>query len=318
MNLLYIYIIVISVASVAVIVITIASTIAGGAKHNRMLKLKASYIRQVVSLLQGEEQYAARIVATTPTQRRALCEAIYLVMSHTYGANSVRLKRTVEENHLEEFMLNRISTSSGYRRAQWLMTMSSIPISLNSIEYIEKYINSSNHAIRIAALTTFVAANPQMAIRRIASLEYRLMPIDLAHIIALLRRGILPIAYEPLLASRNPNLCLLGITIVRNFGIDMADKQLHNIISESNDKTVLREAILTLAALGRPLGRIKIRERIRAMSHHERKAFCRHLATEGYSTQALRTLFSEREMHYAEALIKSYKRELGCQQYTQS
>lgn len=279
-------------------------------------KLKQFYIRHIINILLDENQPMAIPVASDKSHRRALCEAIYMVMSHTYGSDAEQLSSLVKDNRLEDFILHQVARTREYDRAHWLMVMSCIPLSKNSLRHIEKYLSSKSHATRIAALTALLAAEPQMAIRRIATLKKPLRPIDFVRIVALLRRGILPIAYEPMLESDNYNLQMLGIAIVRNFGIDIADRQLHNIISESNDPAITREAILTLSSLGRPLGRSKIRQRMRAMKRSERKAFCRHLAAEGYSVQALRTLFSEKEMHYAETLIKSYKRELGCPQCT--
>lgn len=284
----------------------------GSSSHNG----RKIYIRQIINLLQEDNPATVRISASTRSQRTALCEAIYLVMSHTYGNNPSSLTSTVEENNLEKFLLRQVVLSRSYTRAHWLMIMSCIPLKSTTSNRIERFIYSPNHAVRIAALTALLAADPQMAIKRIGALQYHLQPIDFNRIISLLRRGILPIAYEPLLESDNYNLQMLGMAIVRNFGIDIADRRLHEIIAKSDDHHIVREAILTLSSLGRPLGRLKIRQRMEIMDCAERKAFCRHLAAEGYSIQALRTIFTTAETLYAETLIKSYKRELGCQQYT--
>lgn len=286
------------------------------ASDNRAYLLKRFYIRLVVNLLQDESRVPMHIIAKTTAERIALCEAIYIVRSHTYGTDPSLLNHTIEDNRLERLLLRRINLTSGYKRAHWIMLMSCIPLEQRSIDRLERLADSRNQAVRIAALTTLLAITPQMTLRRIMSLKYRLSPLDISRIISLLRRGIIPIAYEPLLQSGNYNLQMLGIAIVRNFGIDIADRHLHDIISSSRDNLVVREAIWALSSLGRPLGRAKIRQRMEQMSDDERKSFCRYLANEGYSVQALRTLFSEREMHYAEILIKSYKRDLICQRYT--
>jgi hypothetical protein len=286
------------------------------ASDNRAYLLKRFYIRQVVNLLQDESRVPMHIIAKTTAERIALCEAIYIVRSHTYGTDPSLLNHTIEDNRLERLLLRRINLTSGYKRAHWIILMSCIPLGQRSIDRLERLADSRNQAVRIAALTTLLAITPQMTLRRIMSLKYRLSPLDISRIISLLRRGIIPIAYEPLLQSGNYNLQMLGIAIVRNFGIDIADRHLHDIISSSRDNLVVREAIWALSSLGRPLGRAKIRQRMEQMSDDERKSFCRYLANEGYSVQALRTLFSEREMHYAEILIKSYKRDLICQRYT--
>ena len=316
MPILYTYIILVAAAIIVTLLKLRNAKRSHLASDSRACRLKISYIKQVVNLLQDDSRVPMRIVAKSTAERIALCEAIYIVRSHTYGTDSSLLDQTIEDNHLERLLLRRINISMGYKRARWIMLMSCLPLSQQSVCLLERLLYSGNQAVRIAALTTLLAATPQMAIRRIISLRYRLSPLDISRIISLLRRGIIPIAYEPLLQSDDHNLQMLGIAIVRNFGIEIADRHLHDIIASSSDSLIVREAIWALSSLGRPLGRAKIRQRMEQMNDYERKSFCRHLANEGYSVQALRTLFSEREMRYAETLIKSYKRDLVCQQYT--
>lgn len=316
MVILYTYIILVAAAIIVTLLKLRNAKRSHLAYDSRACRLKMFYIKQVVNLLQDDSRVPMHIVAKSTAERIALCEAIYIVRSHTYGTDSSLLDQTIEENRLERLLLQRINITMGYKRARWIMLMSCLPLSQQSISRLEQLLYSGNQAVRIAALTTLLAATPQMAIRRIISLRYRLSPLDISRIISLLRRGIIPIAYEPLLQSDDHNLQMLGIAIVRNFGIEIADRHLHDIIASSSDSLIVREAIWALSSLGRPLGRAKIRQRMEQMNDYERKSFCRHLANEGYSVQALRTLFSEREMRYAETLIKSYKRDLVCQQYT--
>lgn len=316
MLIIYTYIFIILIAILATVIMTQRVINSRDTAIDKASRLKKFYIRQVINRLQDESRIPTHIIAKSRAERIALCEAIYFVRSHTYGIDSSLLELTIDENRLENLLLRRIRYSTGYQRAHWLTLIGSIPLSSKSLQQLEQLSYSRNHAIRISALISLITATPHTAIRRIAALPYRFSPLDISRIISLLRRGIIPIAYEPLLQSDNFNLQMLGIAIVRNFGIDIADKQLHDIISSCSDKTIVHEAILTLSSLGRPLGRTKIRQRMNRMNSDERKSFCRYLAAEGYSVQALRTLFSEKEVNYAETLIKSYKRDLVCRQYT--
>lgn len=316
MLILYTYIFIILIAILAVVIMTQREINSRSVTTDMASRLKMFYIKQVVNLLQDESRIPMHIIARSRAERIALCEAIHIVRSHTYGIDTSLLDNTIKENCLEQLLIRKIRYSTGYQRAHWLTLMSCIPLSKKSIERLEHLSHSRNRSIRIASFISLITTAPQLVIRRIEALPYRLSALDISHIISLLRRGIIPIAYEPLLHSCNYNLQMLGIAIVRNFGIDIADKQLHDIISSCDDKIVVRDAILTLSSLGRPLGRAKIRQRMGRMNTEERKSFCRYLAAEGYSVQALRTLFSEKEMHYAETLIKSYKRDLVCRQYT--
>ena len=271
--------------------------------------LRDTYIKQIVQFLHSEQP--AHLRAGSVRSRLALAEAIYVVMSHTYGNDVEQLRTIAEQNKLVGLLLRRTKLSHGAKRAHILMLLSTIPITDEVASKIERYTHSRDKDVRMSALTAILAAKPSVAIQTIASLEFDLSPFDTTRIIALLRRGLLPIAYEPLLASANRNLRILGLAIVRSFGIEIAEKRLHKIITTEEDISVINETIYTLASMGRPLGHTKIRERLAAMPAHKRKELCRHLTVEGYSLAAVQSLFTERESVYAESLINSYKRALA-------
>ena len=271
--------------------------------------LRDTYIKQIVQFLHSEQ--SALLCAGSVRSRLALAEAIYVVVSHTYGNDVEQLRTIVEQNKLAGLLLRRTKFCCGAKRAHILMLLSTIPITDEIITKIERYTHSRDKDVRMSALTAILAAKPSAAIQTIASLEFDLSPFDTTRIIALLRRGLLPIAYEPLLASTNRNLRILGLAIVRSFGIEIAEKHLHKIITTEEDISVINETIYTLASMGRPLGHTKIRERLAAMPARKRKELCRHLTVEGYSLSAVQSLFTERESVYAESLINSYKRALA-------
>lgn len=266
------------------------------------------YIAQIVHLLLQEEPSPDKIRARTPSERMALSQAIYVVMSHTYGCDRELIHQIAQANDLEHFLLRRAFSAHGVRLAQLLMMVGCLHSHSEGIARLSHHIHSRDNDIRISALTALLAGNPAIAIRTIAAIEFALTPFDIARIIALLRRGLLPIAYEPLLINANRNLRMLGLAIVRSFGIEVAERHLHHIIHTESNHSVVSESIYTLASLRRPLHHARIRERVTAMPQSERKEFCRHLTAEGYSFGAIRSLFNEAESRYAECLINSYKR----------
>ena len=278
-------------------------------KRLQHTRLRDTYIKQIVQFLHSEQ--SALLCAGSVRSRLALAEAIYVVMSHTYGNDVEQLRAISEQNKLAKLLLRRVRLCRGAKRSHILMLLSTIPITAEIITKIERYTHSHDKDVRMSALTAILAAKPSTAIQTIASLEFDLSPFDTTRIIALLRRGLLPIAYEPLLASANRNLRILGLAIVRSFGIEIAEKRLHKIITTEEDISVINETIYTLASMGRPLGHTKIRERLAAMPARKRKELCRHLTVEGYSLSAVQSLFTERESVYAESLINSYKRALA-------
>lgn len=271
------------------------------------------YSRQLTALLLQEPDDIEKVAirAHNARERMALTEAIYTIMSHSYGCDIQLLRHVAERNRLPQMLCRRTRWARGARRARLLMLQSAIPATEGATEEIKRYLNSRDSDVRISALLATLAATPTMAIRTISALEYELSPFDLARIISLLRRGLLPIAYEPLLADGNNNLQMLGMAIVRSFGIEIAEKRLHQIITSERNPAIVSQAIYTLSSLGRPLGHTRIRERLAAMPSSERKALCRHLSVEGYSLGAVRGIFTEQESDYAEVLINSYKRALA-------
>ena len=279
-------------------------------KEQRLKQLSNSYMQQIIAMQGGEGEVNAR----STSERMALAQALHSIMSHTYSTPTENTKAIAHQNKLEELILNKLRHANNEEKARLLNILSSIPISTRATDIISKYLHSANRHIRIAAIIATIAASPTKAIRTIADLPFSLKPYDTSRIIALLRRGLLPIAYEPLLMSDNHNLLMLGIAITHNFGIDIADKHLHNIILRQPNRQIVREAIFTLATLGRPLGRHHIREQLAAMSPNIRRELCHHLSCEGYSLSALSVIFSESEILHAEPLINSYTRSLICTQ----
>lgn len=308
-GIIYIYIIVSLLIAAAYSIATILALHARR-KEQHIKQLSNSYLQQIIAMQGGEGEVNAR----STSERMALAQALHSIMSHTYSTPTENTKTIARNNRLEELILNKLRHANNEEKARLLNILSSIPISTRVTDIISKYLHSANRHIRIAAIITTIAASPTKAIRTIADLPFSLKPYDTSRIIALLRRGLLPIAYEPLLMSDNHNLLMLGIAITHNFGIDIADKHLHNIILRQPNRQIVREAIYTLATLGRPLGRHHIREQLAAMSPNIRRELCHHLSCEGYSLSALSVIFSESEILHTEPLINSYKRSLICTQ----
>ena len=277
-------------------------------------RLATTYTQQILQAQIDDNSDRSGITAKTYAQRLALAEAIHRIISHTYSTPTDVIRHLTAKYDLENLLLDRLRRASNTRKAQLLDIMSSIPLSRRAIDAIAPLLGSHDRHLRIAALIATLAASPAKAIRIVAELPNELKPYDTSRIIALLRRGLLPIAYEPLLMSDNHNLLRLGIAITHNFGIEIADKHLHNIILRKSDPQITREAIYALATLGRPLGRQHIRARLSAMQPTLRRELCHHLSCEGYSLTTLRGLFAESDICHAEPLINSYKRDLICQQ----
>jgi hypothetical protein len=180
-----------------------------------------------------------------------------------------------------------------------------------NISILEEYLRNGNHHLRIGALIAMLAAKPSKAMTTLSSIEFRLQPLDIVRIISLIRQGRITVALEPLFESGNRNLLMLGMALVRTFGIGIVDKQLYNIIKRESDPDLIYDAIYTLTHLKRPLRHKITRECIASMPDLQRKRLCRHLSVEGYSVQCINAVLSPSESLYAKQLITSFKRQLS-------
>ena len=212
---------------------------------------------------------------------------------------------------LDDWLLRRTARSRAYRRARCLLLLSRLPAGAAAGERAARYAASRNRYVRFQSLMVRLAADPSTALRLMAEYPDPFSACEVGEIMAVLRRGMLPIAYEPLIGSPSRNLRIVGLNIVRQFGIEEAERLLLRIVSGDENPELVREALYTLCALRRPLTRRAVSGRLSAMSPAERKALLRYVVAEGYSPGPLRRLLDERERPYCESLVQTYKRSLA-------
>lgn len=271
------------------------------------------FLTKVYTLQISEQlnlQNMQNISANNNHEREALLDALRHIIVHSYGIDHRILCKIIYDNSLDEYIMKTLfSTWSSYRKARMLHLLSYLPHNYE-VTKLKRFRHSSDADIRRGALLAILADNPSMAIANISKLKHELSAIDITHIISLLRRNLLPIACEPLLKSPNKNLCLLGMAIVSNFNITMAEQELHSILSHSRDQRIIREAIFTLCSIGSTLQSRPLRQQIIAGGAEFRKTLCRHLSVEGYSIDTIRQIIPGRDSLLAEKIILSHKRQL--------
>lgn len=245
-------------------------------------------------------------------KRDILLQTIHTLVCHTYGCSNNTVKQIVKSNHLLQYIMCRLRTASTRKKCELLSQLSSIiSADLQEITLLNKLIHSDNHNLRISALIALLAAEPLKAMSILSALEFKLQPLDIMRIMALIRQGRITIALGPLFESRNHNLLMLSMALVRTFGISIVDKHLYNIVKNEQDTDLVCDAIYTLTYLKRPLCHKVIKECIASMSEAQRKRLCRHLSVEGYSMQSINAILSPPEALYAKQLITSFKRQLS-------
>lgn len=242
---------------------------------------------------------------------RLLCEAVAGVVALTYGLDSGRLRRVVEHYGLDRWMLRHTRRCRGYRRAHALAVLSCLPSDERMAAAVAPYLRSRNRYVRFYALAVQLSVDPAHALHRIGGYAGALSASEVAELMALLRRGILPLAYGPLLEARPANLRRVGLAIVRQFGIEEAEGRLLQFVADTSDPELGREALYALCSLRRSLLRREVAVYIVGMDNHARRSLLRCMALEGYALHTMRRLFEEAERPYYETLVQSYKRSLA-------
>ena len=281
-------------------------------RSGRDAVLRSKYLRiLMLYLLSGEGPVPRFPMIRRAGARRLLAETVAGLTGVTCGLDVAPLRRVVAEYGLDRWLLGRIRRTSGCRRARSLMLLARLPLDGAVAARTARYARSRNRRVRFQALMVQLSADPSMALRLMAEYPAPFSACEVGEILILLRRGMLPIAYGPLVESPCRNLRVVGLSIVRQFGIEEAERQLLRIVAGDEVPEVGREALYTLCTLRRPLTRRRVSRRLAVMSPAERKALMRYMAAEGYSPGLLRRLFDARERTYCESLVQSYKRSLA-------
>ena len=281
-------------------------------RTGRDAQLQGRYLHALMMLLNGEnrrEPYFPLI--GQPGTRRLLCEAVAGVVSVTCGTDGALLRRIVARYGLDRWMLRQCRRRHGYRRARALALLACLPAGESVAGAVAPYLQSRNRYVRFYALTVQLAADPAHAVQRIRDYPHPLSTSEVAELMALLRRGILPLAYGPLLEARTSNLRRVGLAIVRQFGVEEAEGRLLQFIADTSQPELGREALYALCSLRRSLLRREVAVSITGMNERARRALLRCMALEGYAQSTMQRLFEEEERPYYETLIRSYKRSLA-------
>ena len=290
-----------ALATAALLAALCISELRARRRSGRDTVLRSRYLRiLMLYLLSGAGPVPRFPMIRRAGARRLLAETVAGLTGVTCGLDAAPLRRVVAAYGLDRWLLGRIRLASGCRRARGLMLLARLPLDEAVAARAARYVRSRNRWVRFQALMVQLSADPSTALRLMAEYPAPFSACEVGEILILLRRGMLPIAYGPL---------VLGI--VRQFGIEEAERQLLRIVAGDDAPELGREALYTLCTLRRPLTRRRVGRRLTAMSPAERKALMRYMAAEGYSPGLLRRLFDARERSYCESLVQSYKRSLA-------
>lgn len=307
-------------ACAAVTVLLLAAALVYKVSERGRERRERRYARRFMQMI------AARMLEgeSTPMDGFPMCERrgakavlarlLSAASASTYADEPAVIRRIVAANGIEGWLLRRVKHSRGYVRARYLAMLSSLPVSRTTAECIRRLTAGDDRRSLFHTMLVTIAADPKSAVGILDKYPWPLTRFEMAELTAMLRRGLLPLAYAPLLESENRNLRMLGLDIIRIFGIAESEHRLLAMIADGGTSDELRdEAVHTLVALHLPVSRHTVAECIRSMPAEKRGELFRRLIREGYSAAALADIADGEELEYVESLAASYKRTLVCQ-----
>lgn len=298
-----------AVAAVGFTVLSAVETAQGRRRAGYRSLLRQRYLHIVMLALCAERPAVPRFpLLQRPGSRLLLAETIAGLNAMTYGLPAGVLSAITARYRLDEWLLRRARFAQGYRRARYLALLSDLPARESVARYAARYGRSRNRYVRFYALMIALTAEPSAALHRMADCAWSFSAAEVAEITAALRRGLLPIAYRPLVASPSPNLRRVGLSIVRQFGIEEAGTQLLDLLDRCEIPDAQTDILRTLCALRRPLLCREVRGSLGRMQPAERRRLMRYMARSSYAPGLLRRLFDREECAYYETIVQSHKR----------
>lgn len=182
--------------------------------------------------------------------RKSLVHCLVFVSEMTMGSTAERMGIIMKYYHIESYMLGRIfKCRSSEEQAYLLSLLARLPISMLAALRVEPLVRAESTQVGFSALLCLFAVTPIRGAATLARLGYRLSRRDVAEVLTVINRGCCPLPYTPLLMSDNYNLQLLGIYLVRRFGIAESRNEIACIV-KSKSSELREDALLTLASFG--------------------------------------------------------------------
>lgn len=278
------------------------------AAREELLVLRS--VGEVVRFVVGEEEPKSLPAERCFERSRRLTHLFSRLYGALYGVDPVLLMRLMQRYGLDRCLLRKACRTRGVIRAVWLKRLSDLPPSQMALRACDDFEEDPSREVRFAVLLIRLCAEPQTALFRIANFDSPLRTCEVGEILHHLRRGLLPIAYHPLLESENGNLRRLGLAIVRQFSIEDADDRLWRMVAEEGDWELAAASLYTLLALHRPLRRRPLLGYLARLNDEEYRAVMRRLAREGYGAAQVRRLLGRERAGGYGRLVESYKASL--------
>ena len=156
-----------------------------------------------------------------------------------------------------------------------------------------------------------IIINPDHAVGYIAEIERPLSLCEVAEATSTLLASTCPIAYTPLLSSRNRNLQLMGLYLVYHFGFVDAEHLVRRALN-SKEPTIANLALHTLCSICGNMRTPSVVAHFEQITPRYRRVIMRHAVQSCYSPSSVAHLFTQEEQREFMARISSYKCSILC------
>lgn len=270
---------------------------------------RRSYTRAIIESQMGESMLLQSLILQSRQrfQKIIVCRVIARLSHSIYRLDRELLKSISEPLKLESELFRLSSRSRGGRRAQYLALLSYLPLGESARRRAQLFADDRNRMVRFYALMVAVVAAPEAMVQQISGYGERFTSFELSQLVGLVRRGTVVAAIPPLLHSLSENVQLLGLNVVKEFGVTSYRDEIVGLIATSSDEMVKREAFVALCSLHEEFGDVTIRRYIASLDGYQRVEALRYMALEGYSERAIGTLTNTSEQHYFHSLIGLHK-----------
>ncbi len=286
-------------------------------RRRRRDRLQDAYLLALAEYLSGPDAGRGEVRFPQSRGRRGkmiLAEAIAAFAEMNCGYDCAAMHKIVTDNGVDTFLVRRIARSRSWNRVRYMQLLSLTGARPSLLPRIKRLEDSPDAYVSLFALIIRISSAPEQTIAAVREFSGAMSHRVLSEIMLRLRRGFIPVAYEPMICSDNENLKLLGIYIIRFFGIEEAQNILYAQLDSPNG-AVHDAALYTLAIMKSSMTRKCVVQSVAGMSFFQRRRFYKFLAAEGYSTRSLSALQSaetdSRLGGYMESLVNSYKKMLG-------
>ncbi len=278
-------------------------------KHRR---LKRYYIAQILS--GGTlERYIAQIQSSKSRSAKIIAaQSMAHLSSIIYRIDESPLLELSRALELEKFLVARARKGGTFARIDSLMLLSQIPTEVITYDDIAQFCDDSYRMVRFLAMMCLVNVQSHNFAQYIAAYKEPLSPLEVGYIIEILRRGVITVAYQPLLLSENHNHNIVGLALVSHFGIESAAEMVAELVEQSTSHQVRAQAIDTLTTMHLPIAIPALRHYITTLKRSQRYSLLRHIAAAGYSEYSINAIITRDESQYYHSIVNSYKVKIEC------